>query len=133
MIVIGFFLGIAGTSFAAGIPFLNNWYEPARRGFATGVFGAGMGGTALSAFSPRFQGVVRLLPDAHHHRGRADRRRRHLLGRNADAPTWTPNTEPPMPKLVDALKLPITADGIPVCRGVRWVRCLLDLSADVPQ
>ena len=56
MIVIGFFLGIAGTSFAAGIPFLNNWYEPARRGFATGVFGAGMGGTALSAFfTPRFK------------------------------------------------------------------------------
>ena len=49
-----FFLGIAGTTFAVGIPFVNAWFEPARRGFATGLFGAGMGGTALSAFfTPR--------------------------------------------------------------------------------
>ena len=48
-------LGIAGTTFAVGIPFVNAWFDPARRGFATGVFGAGMGGTALSAFfTPRF-------------------------------------------------------------------------------
>lgn len=46
----GFLLGVGGTSFAVGIPFVNAWYDPARRGFATGVFGAGMGGTALSAF-----------------------------------------------------------------------------------
>lgn len=50
LLVCGFFLGIAGTIFAVGIPFANNWYEPARRGFATGVFGMGMVGTALSAF-----------------------------------------------------------------------------------
>ena len=50
---VGFFLGIAGTAFAVGIPFVNAWYPPARRGFATGVFGAGMGGTALSAFFAR--------------------------------------------------------------------------------
>ncbi|PZG16978.1 MFS transporter, partial [Nonomuraea aridisoli] len=50
----GFVLGVAGTSFAVGIPFVNAWHEPARRGYATGVFGAGMGGTALSAFfTPR--------------------------------------------------------------------------------
>ena len=55
LLVFGFFLGIAGTTFAVGVPFVNAWYEPARRGFATGVFGAGMGGTALSAFfTPRF-------------------------------------------------------------------------------
>ena len=55
LLVFGFFLGIAGTTFAIGIPFAKAWYEPARRGFATGVFGAGMGGTALSAFfTPRF-------------------------------------------------------------------------------
>ena len=55
LLVFGFFLGIAGTTFAVGIPFVNAWYEPSRRGFATGVFGAGMGGTALSAFfTPRF-------------------------------------------------------------------------------
>ena len=134
MIVIGFFLGIAGTSFAAGIPFLNNWYEPARRGFATGVFGAGMGGPPCRRFHTPVQGVVRLLPDAHHHRGRADRRRRHLLGRNAGRADVDAQHRTTMPKLVDALKLPITWQmAFPVCRGVRWVRCLLDLSADVPQ
>jgi NNP family nitrate/nitrite transporter-like MFS transporter len=37
-------LGIAGTTFAVGIPFLNGWYEVSRRGFATGLFGAGMQG-----------------------------------------------------------------------------------------
>ena len=55
MLLFGFFLGIAGTTFAVGIPFVNAWYRADRRGFATGVFGAGMGGTALSAFfTPRF-------------------------------------------------------------------------------
>ena len=49
LLVFGFFLGLAGTIFAVGIPFANAWYEPSRRGFATGVFGAGMVGTALSA------------------------------------------------------------------------------------
>jgi NNP family nitrate/nitrite transporter-like MFS transporter len=47
----GFFLGIGGTSFAVGVPFVNAWYPPARRGTAVGVFGAGMGGTAIAAFS----------------------------------------------------------------------------------
>src|SRR5699024_7165850 len=50
LLVLGFFLGIAGTSFAVGVPFVNAWHAPERRGFATGVFGVGMGGTALSAF-----------------------------------------------------------------------------------
>ncbi|MEZ5210130.1 nitrate/nitrite transporter [Gordonia sp. (in: high G+C Gram-positive bacteria)] len=109
MVVIGFFLGIAGTSFAAGIPFVNNWYQPSRRGFATGIFGAGMGGTALSAFfTPRFREWFGYFPT-------------HIIIAVAlvvmavitwlmmrDAPAWTPNTEPAVPKLVSALKLPIT-------------------------
>jgi NNP family nitrate/nitrite transporter-like MFS transporter len=47
----GFFLGLGGTTFAIGVPFVNAWYPPARRGLALGVFGAGMGGTAISAFT----------------------------------------------------------------------------------
>ena len=47
----GFFLGIAGTAFAVGVPFVNAWFPPERRGFAVGVFGAGMGGTAISALT----------------------------------------------------------------------------------
>jgi len=59
----GFFLGIAGTTFAVGIPFVNAWFEPARRGFATGVCGAGMGGTALSAFfTPRLVKTIGYVP-----------------------------------------------------------------------
>lgn len=54
LLMFGFFLGIAGTVFAVGIPFANHWYDASRRGFATGVFGMGMVGTALSAFfTPR--------------------------------------------------------------------------------
>jgi NNP family nitrate/nitrite transporter-like MFS transporter len=47
----GFFLGIAGTAFAVGVPFVNAWFSPGRRGLAVGIFGAGMGGTAVSALT----------------------------------------------------------------------------------
>ncbi|MQA79636.1 MAG: MFS transporter [Streptosporangiales bacterium] len=47
----GFFLGLGGTTFAIGVPFVNAWYPPRRRGLAIGIFGAGMGGTAISAFT----------------------------------------------------------------------------------
>ncbi|MDQ2851608.1 MAG: MFS transporter [Actinomycetota bacterium] len=51
LLVGGFFLGISGTSFAVGVPFVNSWYPPQRRGLAVGIFGAGMGGTAISALT----------------------------------------------------------------------------------
>ena len=51
LLVGGFFLGIGGTAFAVGVPFVNAWYPPERRGTAIGIFGAGMGGTAVSAFT----------------------------------------------------------------------------------
>ena len=51
MIVAGFFLGIAGTTFAIGIPHVSAWYPPATRGTALGIFGAGMGGTAIANFT----------------------------------------------------------------------------------
>jgi MFS transporter, NNP family, nitrate/nitrite transporter len=47
----GFFLGVAGTAFAVGVPFVSAWFPPERRGFAIGLFGAGMGGTAISALT----------------------------------------------------------------------------------
>src|SRR5690349_15284862 len=59
ILVGGFFLGIAGTAFAVGIPFVNAWFPPERRGLALGIFGAGMGGTAISALT-----TVKLV-DAH--------------------------------------------------------------------
>src|SRR5215203_2703860 len=51
LLVGGFFLGIGGTAFAVGVPFVNGWFPPQRRGLALGVFGAGMGGTAISALT----------------------------------------------------------------------------------
>ena len=109
MLLFGFFLGIGGTTFAVGIPFVNAWFEADRRGFATGVFGAGMGGTALSAFfTPRFVNwfgynvthviiAVALVVVAFI-----------VWSAMRDSPQWAPNTDPVVPKLVAAAKLPVT-------------------------
>ncbi|WP_324650502.1 MFS transporter [Georgenia sp. H159] len=51
LVIGGFFLGIGGTTFAVGIPFVNAWYPPARRGLALGIFGMGTAGTAVAAFT----------------------------------------------------------------------------------
>jgi len=51
LLIGGFFLGIGGTSFAVGVPMVNSWFPPHRRGTAIGIFGAGMGGTAVAAFT----------------------------------------------------------------------------------
>lgn len=54
LLAVGFLLGLGGTTFAIGIPLVNSWFPPARRGLALGVFGMGMGGVALSGyFTPR--------------------------------------------------------------------------------
>jgi NNP family nitrate/nitrite transporter-like MFS transporter len=54
LLVGGFFLGVAGSSFAVGVPFLADWYERDRQGFALGVYGMGNIGTAVAAFSVPF-------------------------------------------------------------------------------
>jgi len=51
LIVVGFFLGIAGSSFAVGVPFVAGWYPKERQGFAIGVYGMGNIGTAIAAFA----------------------------------------------------------------------------------
>jgi NNP family nitrate/nitrite transporter-like MFS transporter len=51
LLIGGFFLGIGGTTFAIGVPYVNAWFPPERRGTAVGIFGAGMGGTAISALT----------------------------------------------------------------------------------
>src|SRR6476646_6302966 len=51
LLIGGFFLGVGGTAFAVGVPFVNAWFPPERRGLAIGVFGTGMGGTAISALT----------------------------------------------------------------------------------
>lgn len=51
LLVGGFFLGVSGASFAIGIPFVNHWFSPERRGFALGVYGVGNVGTAIAGFT----------------------------------------------------------------------------------
>ena len=47
----GFLLGVAGASFAVGVPFVSNWYPRERQGFAVGIYGMGNVGTAVAFFS----------------------------------------------------------------------------------
>lgn len=47
----GFFLGLGGTTFAIGVPFVNAWFTPERRGTALGLFGTGTAGTAIASFT----------------------------------------------------------------------------------
>ncbi|WP_328519797.1 MFS transporter [Kribbella sp. NBC_00359] len=61
LLVGGFFLGIGGTTFAVGVPFVSAWFPPERKGLAVGIFGAGMGGTAISALT-----TVKLYSNAGH-------------------------------------------------------------------
>jgi NNP family nitrate/nitrite transporter-like MFS transporter len=51
MVVLGFLLGVTGSSFAVGVPFVNRWYSKQRQGFALGVYGMGMGGTVIAALT----------------------------------------------------------------------------------
>ncbi|MEU1876317.1 MFS transporter [Streptosporangium sp. NPDC020072] len=105
----GFLLGLGGTSFAVGIPFVNAWYRPERRGFATGVFGMGMGGTAVSAFlTPR---LVEWLGRAQTHvlmavllavMGVV------MLLVSRDSPEWRPATAPALPRMREAVKIKAT-------------------------
>jgi MFS transporter, NNP family, nitrate/nitrite transporter len=42
--VLGFFLGIAGASFAVALPLTSRWYPPEYQGLAMGIAGAGNSG-----------------------------------------------------------------------------------------
>lgn len=50
LLAVSFFLGLAGASFAVGVPFVSRWFPPERRGFALGVYGMGNFGTAISSY-----------------------------------------------------------------------------------
>jgi MFS transporter, NNP family, nitrate/nitrite transporter len=54
LLAVSFFLGLAGASFAVGVPFVARWYPPSSQGFALGIYGVGNAGTALAAIvAPR--------------------------------------------------------------------------------
>jgi NNP family nitrate/nitrite transporter-like MFS transporter len=50
LLCVGFLLGVAGASFAVGVPFVAGWFTPERQGFALGVYGVGNIGTAIAFF-----------------------------------------------------------------------------------
>jgi MFS transporter, NNP family, nitrate/nitrite transporter len=51
LVVLGLLLGVTGSSFAIGVPFVSRWTPPRRQGFALGVYGVGMGGTVVAALT----------------------------------------------------------------------------------
>lgn len=109
LLMVAFFLGIAGTVFAIGVPFVSAWYVASRRGFATGVFGMGMGGTAIAAFfTPRLVNLIGYLGT-------------HLLVAAlmagvavvvwfsmSESPVFVPVKEAFLPKMLGAARLPVT-------------------------
>ncbi|ALQ31875.1 MFS transporter [Arthrobacter sp. YC-RL1] len=109
LIVAGTLLGIAGTIFAVGVPFSSAWYEPKRRGFANGVFGMGMIGTAVSAFfTPRLLSGFGYFGTHLFIAGLLVAMAALVWFFLRESPAWTPNAQPLVPKVMGALKLPIT-------------------------
>jgi NNP family nitrate/nitrite transporter-like MFS transporter len=51
ILFLGFLLGLAGASFAAGVPLVNAWFTAERQGYALGVYGVGTGGTVLAGLT----------------------------------------------------------------------------------
>ncbi|HET8528775.1 MAG TPA: MFS transporter [Gaiellaceae bacterium] len=51
LIGVGLLLGVAGASFAIGVPFVSGWYAKEQQGFALGVYGVGNIGTAVTFFA----------------------------------------------------------------------------------
>lgn len=59
LLVAAFGLGVAGASFAVGVPFVNAWFPKRERGLALGVYALGNAGTAVSGLlTPRLTSLV---------------------------------------------------------------------------
>jgi MFS transporter, NNP family, nitrate/nitrite transporter len=111
LLVSALMLGVSGASFAVGIPFVNAWFPPERRGTALGIFGMGNLGTAIAAFTTQpivtaasrtavfltVTGVMLLTAAV-----------TWTLGR--DAPTWVPQSTPMGARLKAAVRLRVTLD-----------------------
>ncbi|MFI6596622.1 MFS transporter [Nonomuraea sp. NPDC050536] len=107
----GIVLGITGATFAIGVPFVNGWFPPERRGLALGVFGMGNIGTAISGFAtpwlaaqwgrgtPFFAVAVALAATGVVFL---------LVGRNA--PGTAPATEPFLTRFMRAARLRVTRE-----------------------
>ena len=59
LLAAAFFIGIPGSSFAVGVPFISRWVTRERQGTALGIYGLGMLGQSLAVFGgPFFAGLV---------------------------------------------------------------------------
>ena len=59
LIATGFLLGLAGSSFAAGVGFVSKWFPPNAQGTALGVYGIGNAGQSAAVFlGPVVAGLV---------------------------------------------------------------------------
>lgn len=109
LLVSGFYLGVAGTIFAAGVPFSSAWFPPERRGFANGVFGMGMIGTAVSAMAtPRLAQGIGYLPTHLLIAGLLVAMAALVWFLMRESPVWQPSRDRLIPKVIGALKLPVT-------------------------
>jgi NNP family nitrate/nitrite transporter-like MFS transporter len=50
LVVVAFFLGLAGSSFAVGVGFISPWFPRERQGAALGIYGLGNAGQSLVVF-----------------------------------------------------------------------------------
>jgi MFS transporter, NNP family, nitrate/nitrite transporter len=50
LLAVAFFLGLAGSSFAVGVPFVSRWYPQERQGSALGIYGIGNIGQSAAVF-----------------------------------------------------------------------------------
>jgi MFS transporter, NNP family, nitrate/nitrite transporter len=111
LLVGAFFLGVSGASFAVGVPFVNAWFPPERRGTALGIYGVGTAGTAIAAFTtpPLVDATSRstvfvIIAAVMAATGIV------LWSVGRDAPTWQPQTLPIVTRMRAALRLRITLD-----------------------
>lgn len=51
LIVPVLFIGLAGSSFAVGVPFVNKWFPPHMQGLVLGIYGMGNIGSAIAAYA----------------------------------------------------------------------------------
>jgi MFS transporter, NNP family, nitrate/nitrite transporter len=130
LLVVAFFLGLAGSSFAVGATFVARWTPSARQGTAVGIYGLGNGGQSLAVFGgPVVAGLLGWQASSTAP-GPAAR-----LGRAVLPPRARPGDErPPDGPRPDDPRAPARADGMAARRlllpHLRRLRRVLDLPAD---
>src|SRR5207249_2273499 len=59
LLLVGLFLGLAGSSFAIGVGFVSRWFPPGQQGGALGIYGLGNAGQSAAVFlAPALAGSV---------------------------------------------------------------------------